>query len=118
MKRTLPTAIGGIMKAHFENSFKKQGFTDQSFDPWKARKRPEKGKRRAILVKSGDLRDSISVRSATFNRIVVGSYGLDYSRRHNRGLRGMPKRQFIGPSKVMNRKIAKLINLELRKTFR
>lgn len=118
MKRSIPRRISIIMKKHFEDNFKKQGFVDEGLSPWKARKRKETGPRRNILAKSGDLKDSIAVRSATFKRIAVGSYGLKYARRHNRGLKGMPKRQFVGPSSTMNRKISKLINSELSKTFR
>mgnify|MGYP003649917088 CR=1 FL=1 len=115
-KKGLPTKIASIMKRHFQQSFRKQGFTDATLDPWKARKHPDKG--RAILVKSGALRLSLRVRSASFNAIRVGSYGIKYARRHNRGLAGMPKRQFVGPSKVMTKQVNKLINNELKKVFK
>lgn len=117
LKRTLPAQIGVIMKRHFLQSFRKEGFTDETFDPWAKRKRPDKGRRRAILVKDSHLKRSIRVQKANFKEIRAGSYGIDYARRHNRGLRGMPKRQFVGPSKVMSKQISGLIAKQLRKTF-
>ena len=117
-KSQLPRKVGVITRNHFVNSFRRQGWTDSNLDPWAERKRADKDKRRrAILVKSGALKRSIRVKSATFRRIAVGSYGIVYSTRHNRGLKGMPKRQFIGESKVMTKQIERLINKELRKIF-
>lgn len=115
-KKSLPPKLAIIMKRHFAKSFRSGGFVDETFNPWKARKIKDSG--RAILVKSSALRLSLRVRSASFKRIRVGSYGIKYARRHNRGLAGMPKRQFIGPSKQMTKKIKKLLQRELKSLFR
>lgn len=55
----------------------------------------------------------------TFNRpIRRGKYAVafrtykDYAQRHNEGLNGMPKRQFIGPSKKLDRAILKKLKRE------
>lgn len=118
IKRSLPVKLANIVLRHFQGSFRQQGWTDQTFNPWAARKTPEKGSRRSILVKSGDLRGSIRVRSTSFSAIRVGSYGLKYSQTHNRGLGNMPERKFIGPSQQMTAKIRKIISVELKNTFR
>lgn len=115
-KNTLPRKVGVIAKNHYLLSWRNQGFTDQTIDPWAQRKRADKG--RAILVKSGALRASIRVRSATFDRIRVGSYGIPYARIHNRGEGPMPVRQFVGPSDSMNRKIKRQIGRELKSVFK
>lgn len=120
MKMETPRLIAGIAVEHFKKSFRDGGFTDDRLDPWKARKTSNKadrrtGRRRAILVDSGDLRRSIRARSFNYRNIVVGSYGLSYARRHNRGLAGMPKRQFIGSSHKMNFKIRVLIRKKFKK---
>lgn len=123
-KRTLPRQVGNIAKNHFLKSFKDGGFTDESFSPWKARKTRDKSdrrnpnKRRALLVKTGQLKRSIRVGRATWNRIEVGSYQIKYAARHNQGLAGMPKRQFIGESGQMNRKIKEKIRSEIKQAFR
>jgi phage gpG-like protein len=119
VKATTPKLIGGIAVEHFKRSFRDGGFTDDRLSPWKPRKRGNKadkatGRRRAILVDSGDLRRSIRTRAFSFTRIIVGSYGTAYAGRHNRGLDRMPKRQFIGSSHKMNLKIRLLI----RKRFK
>ena len=116
MKSVLPTILGGIMKKHFEDSFTRQGFTDASLSPWAKRKIADTG--RAILVESGDLRGSIRIKQATFSIIRVGSYGIPYASRHNKGLSKMTKRQFIGRSLVMTKKIKRAITQGLRNTFR
>lgn len=123
-KRTLPKQVGNIAKNHFLDSFKKQGFVDNSLDPWAARKTKDKSdrrnpnSRRALLVKTGQLRRSIRVGRASWDRIEVGSFGIKYAARHNQGLAGMPKRQFIGESGQMNRKIREKIRSEIKNAFR
>lgn len=115
-KVQLPKQVGNIVKRHFVANFRKQGFDDNGVTPWRPRKRRDSG--RAILVKSGKLRKSIRVKQAKFSAIRVGTYSLPYSRRHNRGLKGMPQRQFIGPSNNMTSKIRKHIHREVKKIFK
>ena len=61
---------------------------------------------------------SMSVRSANWRAIRIGSYGIPYAERHNKGLGGMPKRQFVGNSKVLNDKIQRKIKTEIKTIFR
>lgn len=115
IKRTIPKIIGNTALNHFLKGFDDEAFSDTSerSDPWKKRKtltkRDKVAGRRNILVQSGALRRSIVVRRATWNRIIVGSYGIIYARRHNRGLKGMPKRQFIGESQILNNRIRSIL---------
>lgn len=122
VKAVTPRLIAGIATEHFKQSFRDGGFTDDRLNPWAKRKRGNKAdratkKRRAILVDSGDLRRSIKPRRFTFNQIVVGSYGTTYAKRHNRGLDGMTKRQFIGGSHKMNLQIKLLIRKRFKKAI-
>lgn len=112
------TIMGTDAKNHFVNSFRNQGFEDETIQKWKPRKRKSYRTRngrvvddtnRAILVKTGDLRRSIRVISRSYRTIVLGS-DLPYAQIHNDGLNGlaygkhpfkMPKRQFIGHSKKL-----------------
>lgn len=123
LKSNLPAQVGNIAKRHFVESFRNQGFTDATFDPWAARKTSDKSDRssrnrnkpRAILVKTGHLRGSIRVRVANFNSIEIGAYGVNYARFHNNGGGKMPKRQFIGRSRSLTRKIKAKISQEINK---
>jgi phage gpG-like protein len=77
----------------FKSSFRKQGFTDKVFIPWRRRKNDPNShsakfgrkriKGRAILVQSGDLRRSI--KGVARPNEVVFSSDLPYARIHNDG---------------------------------
>lgn len=115
MKRTLPVVVANTAKNHFLEGFRKGGFTDETFDPWAKRKaKARRNAGRAILVDTGQLRRSIKTITANFNRIEVGSTGTKYAARHNQGLDGMPKRQFIGNSGQLRKKIRKIIQQQIK----
>ena len=123
VQRNIPIKIGNIAKNHFLDSFKKEGFVDKTLDKWEKRKfknRSDKNNRgrRALLVDKGHLRRSLKVGRAAFSRIEVGSYGIRYAVFHNKGTNNIPKRQFIGNSRVMNQKIRDKIKSEIKKTLR
>lgn len=95
---------------HFRQSFRDEGFTDEALDPWpdiserrKAQKRRKNGSLPKILTDTGDLGASLT--GAVEGGDVVISSDLPYARRHNEGLAGMPKRQFMGPSKALTQTI-------------
>jgi phage gpG-like protein len=118
VKSTLPIQVGNIAKNHFLDAFRDQGFTDTTLSPWAARKTKNRSDRnnsatRAILVESGDLRRSIRVGMARFERIEVGSYGVSYARYHNKGEGRQPIRKFVGASVKMSMEISKKIRKEV-----
>jgi len=122
ISRTLPKRVGNVAKNHFLESFDNEGFSDGSInsDPWAKRKsktkRDQTAGRRQLLIQSGALKRSIKVAAGpTFKKIAVGSYGINYAERHNKGLKGMPKRQFIGKSRILDKKIKQLIKNEMSK---
>jgi phage gpG-like protein len=165
-KRTIVTNVGNSSLKFFKNSFKKGGFTSNSFNPWKKPKRMStqalvdlrtaskqlgksigmlkrrgieanhlsaehhamKGKlasakrayTRAILVKSGALRNSVR-KIGTGDGFTVSS-DLEYAAVHNFGLmagRGkgfrMPKRTFVAPSRTLNKNVDEYIKFEIEK---
>lgn len=80
-------------------------------------------KNRAILVKSGRLRRSLRSRRISFNSIKIYT-DVPYASVHNNGERSgrgkgfkMPKRQFIGYSGQLNRKIIAFIDKNIKKQF-
>lgn len=122
MKNAVPKRIGNIALNHFLDSWENEAFSDRSTgdNPWKRRSTKTKadirtGKNRKLLIQSGALKRSMKVRSSNWSQIVIGSYGIIYASRHNQGLKGMPKRQFIGRSRMLDQKILKLINNEMKK---
>jgi phage gpG-like protein len=135
-KRKLPKQIGNIALNHFLVSFRTGKFNDYGAKQWKARGDgqpsrligyPDRRRKKPDGGSGGALRGSLRVKSANWLQIKVGSYGIDYASIHNRGLRGkawgkhdftMPKRQFIGDSRKLNRKISKKINREIKSIFK
>jgi len=118
-------AMGVLAANHFTTSFRNQGFTDESLQSWQPRKRTERSRmgNRAILVKSGRLRRSI--RSKRFGFLAVKILtDVPYASVHNNGERSgrgrgfkMPKRQFIGYSGVLNRKIIAKMDVTIKRIF-
>jgi phage gpG-like protein len=103
-KRTFPIEAGNMAVNHFVKSFKDQGFTDNNRMSWKSRKSKKDGNR-AILVKTGALRRSIRRAYTSWARTVIQTTGIIYAQRHNEGLKGMPKRQFMGKSGKLDKDI-------------
>jgi phage gpG-like protein len=122
LAETLPRRAGVYMLNHSKKAFRDQGFTDDSLSPWAKRTTKNAadirtGKTRAILFDSGNLRKSIIKRKETFEEVAVGSYGIKYAARHNRGLKGMPERKFVGKSRVLNKKLTDLCFKEFKKAL-
>lgn len=123
VKSNLPIVIGNIAKNHYVKSFRDQGFTDKTLNKWQKRSSRNRSDRRnkasrAILVDSGRLRRSIKVGRATFSYIEIGAYGVSYARYHNKGTKKIPKRQFIGESKVVRDSIRKRIRRDIKNVLK
>lgn len=122
----LVEGAGVLAVNHFTNSFREQGFTDETKEAWKPRKRADRGRakgNRAILVKSGRLRRSL--RSRRLGNLAVKILtDVPYARVHNNGERSgrgkgfmMPKRQFIGYSGKLNRQIIAFLDKNIKRQF-
>ena len=114
-------AIGVEGKKFIEKNFRDQGFTDTTTKKWEERKH-ETSESRAILVgfnTGGDkLKNSFKYSVSKGNNTVAFRTYKPYAARHNEGLNGMPKRQFIGKSAYLDRQIADKIKRELDLTLR
>lgn len=118
-QKKIPRYASNLALKHFKDSFRDGGFYDGYFKAWVPRKKADKNKRyRALLVKSGALRRSLEIKEANFKQIRIGSYTTKYATVHNQGTNRIPKRQFIGKSKLLTRKIKKKIRQEIKKLFR
>jgi phage gpG-like protein len=118
--RSFPRRLGTLAVNHFKQSFRDEGFTDGSLKKWRKRKNNVDAGR-AVLVKSGDLRRSIKIKRASFKSIIVGTTGIPYATIHNEGgstrFAKMPKRQFIGDSRILEKKLKRRILRQIEKSF-
>lgn len=64
-------------------NFERQGFLDATVMPWMERKNGD-DPGRAILTKSGSLRDSIKITESSIQRVVLGS-NAKHAKIHNEG---------------------------------
>lgn len=131
-RRKLPDVLANTGTNFFVDNFNRQGFLDSHLENWKipqrkitgtkAYKYPKKkdlGRRtRATLVKSGRLRRAVN------NALILKSkdrihwrVNLIYAARHNFGLNGMPKREFMGQSRILNRMFRKKIDATVMKAL-
>lgn len=129
---------------HFEESFDNEGFTDTGLKKWKPRKTTDKkgrditryrtnrvgkkgklnrfgqkNKGRAILTghATGGNKLRHSLKAKKVKDGVAFSSDKPYAERHNEGKDGMPKRQFMGASEALNKKVIKKIDKTLDKIF-
>ncbi len=125
-KNKLPRYIGITAKNWYLLGFRKGGGQTDA-GAWEKRKSKKDDKGRALLVKSGKLRDSISVISGSWDKIVIGSRGIVYAAIHNFGLQGkafgkysfkMPQREFLGESQQLNTKIQRIIKNRFNMIFK
>jgi phage gpG-like protein len=139
----LVTIMGTEALNHFIMSFRNQGFTDSAFVGWAKRKNKKdnykKGRvrdasggtrsldiGRAILVGkgTGELKKSLQKRNRGRYSVVIQSDKI-YANVHNEGLKSgrgrgfiMKKRQFVGYSGVLDRKLQQRINIRLNRIFK
>lgn len=85
LKRDLPQVLANDSVRFFNDSFNKQAWDGAK---WQKLKKPRKGG--TILVKTGRLKRSIKVQSASFKIIKVIS-NTPYSQIHNEGFKGVEK---------------------------
>ena len=107
--------IALISVKHFKDAFRNGGGQTDSgkWAPRKNNRDPE----RAILVKTGSLRNSIKIHKISEKEIVIRS-NMPYSDRINFGTSYMPAREFLGKSSVLNKKIEVAIEKMLKSNIK
>lgn len=106
--RDFPKIKSEIMRAIANNSvnffkvtnFDADAFVDQPSQAWAPRKNNSDPGRR-LLVKTGRGRASIHTKTISANKITIVC-DTPYMNFHNEGTGILPKRQFMGESKVLN----------------
>ena len=84
----LPQKMGTVCVNFFKQRFLAQAWTDQSAVPWTQRKPNKRNNGRAILIKSGRLRNSIHIINSTAGSVTVGT-DVPYAEIHNEGFNGV-----------------------------
>ncbi|MDD2489235.1 MAG: phage virion morphogenesis protein [Bacteroidales bacterium] len=139
-----PDLMGDAAVNHFKENFDKEGFVDETLKPWKEVKRRQeesswyefdankppkyrstkRGKDK-ILKDTNQLQDSIEY-EAKQHKVIIHS-DIPYAAVHNYGQKAkifgkksfkMPKRQFIGHSKQLDKKIIKMLTYEIGKILK
>lgn len=135
-------AVEGIN--HIEEAFDNEGFTDSHLQKWEKRKTTDKkgrditryrtnrrgkkgrlnkygrnNKGRAVLTGHNTGGDKLrnSYRATELEDGVEFHTDKEYAERHNEGDKDMPKRQHVGESEALNKKIEKKIDKHLDKIF-
>ena len=116
--REMTIKVARNSEKFFGDNWRRQGFLDSSLEAWRQRRRQDAG--RAILVKSGALRRSVTIEVASKGYIRLGS-NLPYSAIHNnggqiqrQGKKGsytitIPQRKYMGQSKILDTQNIKII---------
>ena len=124
--RTIPVKAATVAVHHFRDNFRASGFVDDSLKQWTRSKRQDDPKHpdrsyKTLLSRRNYLYKSISKRIEPAKAIVYTD--VPYAAAHNEGTTNagrshnvrIPKRQFMGKSKQLDKKCLKLIDEELKK---
>jgi|ERR1019366_177745 hypothetical protein len=141
-QRKMVVAVGNMALREFVGTFEKQGWEGTKWQEvqrripgtraFKYAKRYDVGgiKRPILIGKSGGkdgahkhlragVNNSLSEIGKDFVLFVVKAGGkYNYAERHNEGLDGMPKRQFIGYSRLLAKRFEDYIDSEMANCFR
>lgn len=110
--------MGNDALNHFKDSFTNQGFTNESTEKWKPRKRQDRKRPgRAILIDTGRLRRSLRYSRLRQYTVQIQS-NVPYANRHNEGLAGMPQRKFVGYSGKLNKRLIEKFDQRIKNVFR
>jgi phage gpG-like protein len=135
LETIVPKKVGILAVRFYKLGFTKGGGqTDDSANGWQPRKRSvkwrsgkNKGIEKPILVGKGNLKKSIRYEVISKDTVKIYTEGIEYARIHNEGLMGiaygkhrfkMPKREFIGESKKLQKEITNIILTEMSKIFK
>lgn len=129
-KRVLPIKLANQAEQHFTEAFDKGGLDEYKWKEVKRRIPGEKAyeypkkkglsrRTKPILTMSGTLRRKVSrsIVSSTWSSILLQVRGLNYAKRHNEGLAGMPARPFMKQTQVLTRMQKTLIDEEMTKIW-
>lgn len=111
-KKKLLSEFGTIAVNFSKERFIKKNWKDQVSEPWKPRKRKDRG---SLLAKTGRLKRSIRKRASGADYVIIGS-DVPYAKIHNEG--GRTQKSVYVSSHTRKKTIPKSVNLRTRKASR
>ncbi len=116
-KRSLMRSLARNTLTLFQSNFTAQAFRDIPRKKWKRLKKPRKdGSTRPILVDTGNLLASgKTVVNSPYRAKIM--FKAKYASYHNKGTGRLPKRQFSGDSKIVDRSNEKIIVNYIKKVL-
>ncbi|MDB9498583.1 phage virion morphogenesis protein [Nodularia spumigena] len=109
LRRRLPRRVANAALRHFLDSFRKQGFVNESISPWQgaSKKKYSAKKSTGILIASGALRASLRVSEATMEaiKIAAGNDKVKYAQLHNEGFEGTVTVKAHERQKIIRKKV-------------
>jgi phage gpG-like protein len=141
----LPQRAATLAVNFSKDRFRAKNWIDYRTEVWPQRKRPERGKRRGLLIQSGRLRRSVRKVIVTNDYAIIGT-DVPYAQAHNEGFRGtvtvpthtrkrpkrggtttvqshtkklhIPKRRFLGESNVLTTQIQRMMTAEITRAIK
>ena len=142
VQKTLPSVLANTGTNFFIGNFDKEGFDDGGLKKWKTPERKIQGtpsfkypktkglgrRTRKTLIQTGKLKRAVnkSVTEKSFKRIVwrINPSEVPYASVHNKGLKAgrgngfmMPKREYMGRSRTLDKLFRVKIIQAYKKTF-
>jgi phage gpG-like protein len=111
--RQITETIAVLVENDILNNFDKEAFNNQAWGPRKREDRQQG--RRALLVKTGQMKRGISVRVE--GKLIAVYSDMNYAIYHNEGTDKIPKRQFVGFTDELEKQIDKEVDAILEKFF-
>ena len=111
-KRKIISEFGTIAVNFSKERFVKKDWKDQVSEPWKPRKRPDRG---TLMTRTGRLKRSIKKMAMGENYVVIGS-DVPYAKVHNEG--GKTQKFVYVSAHTRKKMVAKSTNLRTRKQSR
>lgn len=113
-KDSILRAIGNNSVNFFKvEVFDAQAWLNWPVQRWKPRKDQSDRPSRRILVDTGAGRQSIHIAQISQNSVTIRAEA-EYMRYHNTGTPNMPKRQFMGDSKILNKQNQAILAKQMR----
>ena len=113
-EKEIMTKNAEIAKDFFVQSFENKGFTDENLEAWEQDEDSTKGE---LMVKTGNLRNSIRVENVDNNSAEVTS-DVSYAKFLNDGTSRMTSRKFMGKSAKLEEAIMKNVNQAINKILK
>lgn len=113
-EKEIMTKNAEIAKNFFVQSFENKGFTDENLEAWEQDEDSTKGE---LMVKTGNLRNSIRVENVDNNNAEVTS-DVSYAKFLNDGTSRMTSRKFMGKSAKLEESIMKNVNQTINKILK